>query len=591
MELVKFIGKIMSSPNAKGEFQAYAVQADKMFKMQYSAYNEKSHIQTGDVIKCIGYRNNDNILIQEQPVIQICCDEKTFLGLIIRALHGKNFGGRKVKFLYNYLDDAIKRKSFETIVNDNNITSTPYDLLSKLSLQYMKYVENNNTISSIINTKVNNSSTSGTSRFSSIADCPAVMFLSRATFKVNKEEEQLISIAQCEVLFKWWIANYDRRRLYCLGLTNDEIFAYPYGPYKMYLEILKNPYTIPTLSLDRCKSLDSMTGRLEHPQDMLCGTVLRSVYTNRTNKGYTCTKYTWLKKRFNFIDTIRSRLISVFKIIFDIIPIYPDNDDGSPHIISRIIDGTYGNTTTTTNNTNNNNINNTSNNSNTTTSTCTTNITNDHSIENTDSKEIVGYIEETIDNSISASNSNVVCRSSSGSSDLINTLIKSGNLSNTINNILNNSLIDNKTKTEVKNNILEVVYEKRIWKIDVGICNYLVDLINGDLIHDMCDPVYDDKLDEDQRKAIYTATTSNVCMITGPAGSGKTTTLKCLCHNYEINDVEYVVLSFTGKAVVRAKELNGLGDRAATIHRSILGSFEHKDFGVAIIRRVNNVRR
>src|SRR5207249_4299139 len=65
-------------------------------------------------------------------------------------------------------------------------------------------------------------------------------------------------------------------------------------------------------------------------------------------------------------------------------------------------------------------------------------------------------------------------------------------------------------------------------------------------------------------------------IITGPAGSGKTRTLRTLIYNLEMNGIKYMVTSFTGKAVIRAKELNGIGDMAATMHRLLFTKYGDK---------------
>lgn len=91
------------------------------------------------------------------------------------------------------------------------------------------------------------------------------------------------------------------------------------------------------------------------------------------------------------------------------------------------------------------------------------------------------------------------------------------------------------------------------------------------------------KLDNCQRQGIETAMNSNVTIITGPAGSGKTTLLKELCRNLDMHRVKYAIASFTGKAVVRARQMSGVGERVATLHRMLSGNTENADFQYLII--------
>lgn len=76
------------------------------------------------------------------------------------------------------------------------------------------------------------------------------------------------------------------------------------------------------------------------------------------------------------------------------------------------------------------------------------------------------------------------------------------------------------------------------------------------------------KLTEEQSKAIKTACSSNCSLITGPAGSGKTTLIACLIDFLESKGITSVVLSFTGKAVSRIKSVTKRGN-IHTIHKFI----------------------
>jgi len=62
-------------------------------------------------------------------------------------------------------------------------------------------------------------------------------------------------------------------------------------------------------------------------------------------------------------------------------------------------------------------------------------------------------------------------------------------------------------------------------------------------------------LTEVQKKAVKTALTENMSVITGGAGTGKTTVIKELVNNFEIHGIPYMVTSFTGKAVARLREV------------------------------------
>jgi hypothetical protein len=85
-----------------------------------------------------------------------------------------------------------------------------------------------------------------------------------------------------------------------------------------------------------------------------------------------------------------------------------------------------------------------------------------------------------------------------------------------------------------------------------------------------------DNLSCDQKAAIIGALTQNICIINGSAGTGKTTIIKEIIHNLEIRGIKYKVVSFTGKAVARLKEV--LNTKApSTMHRCIANVKSGKD--------------
>lgn len=64
-----------------------------------------------------------------------------------------------------------------------------------------------------------------------------------------------------------------------------------------------------------------------------------------------------------------------------------------------------------------------------------------------------------------------------------------------------------------------------------------------------------DDLSPDQKAAIKTALSENVTIITGGAGTGKTTVIREIIHNLQRDRVKFVLSAFTGKAVSRLKEV------------------------------------
>ena len=98
-------------------------------------------------------------------------------------------------------------------------------------------------------------------------------------------------------------------------------------------------------------------------------------------------------------------------------------------------------------------------------------------------------------------------------------------------------------------------------------------------------------LSDDQKMVIEKALTDNICIIRGCAGSGKTTVIKELIHNLDEKGVKYRVVSFTGKAVARIREVIDKKE-PMTMHMTITLSGSNKnisDFNHLIIDEASMV--
>jgi exodeoxyribonuclease V alpha subunit len=72
----------------------------------------------------------------------------------------------------------------------------------------------------------------------------------------------------------------------------------------------------------------------------------------------------------------------------------------------------------------------------------------------------------------------------------------------------------------------------------------------------------------DQQKAIQGALDHDIAVITGPAGSGKTTCLDEVIYNLDLRGIKHLDCSFTGKAVARMREVTHTRE-PCTIHVAI----------------------
>lgn len=96
----------------------------------------------------------------------------------------------------------------------------------------------------------------------------------------------------------------------------------------------------------------------------------------------------------------------------------------------------------------------------------------------------------------------------------------------------------------------------------------LVDLEDGTVVSRSSFIATRGDLSDDQIRAIQGALDHRISIITGGAGTGKTTVICEIVKNLNMRGISYVLCSFTGKAVARLREVTGL-QTPATMHRLI----------------------
>lgn len=118
----------------------------------------------------------------------------------------------------------------------------------------------------------------------------------------------------------------------------------------------------------------------------------------------------------------------------------------------------------------------------------------------------------------------------------------------------------------IANFIIKMVKEDPI-KYDTPLDEYIT-LDNGEKIIRHSAHFTRDDLSDEQKKAIQGALDHKLCIVTGAAGTSKTTCLGQITHNLELRNISYAVCSFTGKAVSRIREITKTKN-PATMHRLI----------------------
>lgn len=118
----------------------------------------------------------------------------------------------------------------------------------------------------------------------------------------------------------------------------------------------------------------------------------------------------------------------------------------------------------------------------------------------------------------------------------------------------------------------EYIYRKSVYVAERNIAKYIVKRSkeshknkNYDNKIDVVSEMEKIDLSETQRKAITTCLNSNVSVITGGPGTGKTTIIKCIIDILEKENKSFVLCAPTGRAAKRITETTG--KNAKTLHR------------------------
>jgi len=104
-----------------------------------------------------------------------------------------------------------------------------------------------------------------------------------------------------------------------------------------------------------------------------------------------------------------------------------------------------------------------------------------------------------------------------------------------------------------------------------------------------CSSVTKEKLSNEQTEAVELVLNNKVSIITGSAGTGKTTVISSIAEELELRNIEYIIGSFTGKAVARLKEVVRRHDKIMTLHMLLSRAIKLEKVKYLIIDEISMV--
>lgn len=123
-------------------------------------------------------------------------------------------------------------------------------------------------------------------------------------------------------LLQWWYRERNLRRLYLFGLNKKEINSCRMTCDDIYIKCMNNPYTVPSISLDKCDSiLDRLNKPINH-EERIRGSIVRILWKNVNESAWTGTPSRLLLKQFPDIKSHISILRDNYDIVTEMQTVY-----------------------------------------------------------------------------------------------------------------------------------------------------------------------------------------------------------------------------------------------------------------------------
>ncbi len=339
--------------------------------------------------------------VLRQPFVQIPVDRDSLKSYFVKILVRTGFGEAKAERLYRLLEARAQRTQ-QTVEN----------YVNELAL---KHRNNQEGASELLNLSEGN---------------------------LNEK--------QCGMLLTHWYEKRNLRRLHLLGFNNKEIAATGLDADEMYQRCLQNPYTLPSISLEKCADIMTRLNKEVDPVALYRGRMVRFMYELLRKRKWTAVPFTMFENHF------------------------PDIGD---HFIP---------------------------------------LTDEYYVK-FDATHECAYLE-----------------------------------------------YPHRVETELADKIIDLVKSDPINDETTPFDTLLVDSKGESYTRSKA--LFLDDQDPEQQRAIQGGLDHRVSIITGPPGTGKSSTIKKIVENLEKRNNLYILCSFTGKAVDRLKQVTDL-NTPSTIHK------------------------
>ena len=116
--------------------------------------------------------------------------------------------------------------------------------------------------------------------------------------------------------------NFVLRKLYLLGLTNKEIMNAKKNPEELYEILIKNPFTVSSISLEKCEEILIRLGRMPDSEASECGRIVRKISDIMESSSYSCIPVSNIKRYFPNYEERKIKLHDEYGITEDYDSVY-----------------------------------------------------------------------------------------------------------------------------------------------------------------------------------------------------------------------------------------------------------------------------
>lgn len=277
---VTWVGKRYKKSGTWGSYE-FKVVAPKSGTMFWVKSEQLFSIETEDTIYICGYIHKDvdpdtnsNIYRLEpidspviEPRVSRVAIEKVFINSMY-IVKGVGFSLKKEKAsrIYDHLSEITSNMEEYEDLDDSHRVNQHMTKLSNLAIE-----------------------SGNAGRETAIADLlPA--FGGDQTPNADQEAVNLLH---------YWYKERELRKLLMLGLTESEIKKSSYSTDVLYRKVRSNPFTVPIMDQQRSIELMERFGIVPSDLQLKCGEIVRDLYKNVEEKGWSCTPFNVLHKKYS----------------------------------------------------------------------------------------------------------------------------------------------------------------------------------------------------------------------------------------------------------------------------------------------------